>query len=108
MCRQRAAGRAGATMSARKAKRSAKKAAPTLTPEIVREIVGRRIDTERRRLQQAHAILICAVTAAMEDVEVDYSDVMRVVSDMIEAAVDQLDSVVLGRPKRNEVEEDAL
>lgn len=57
-----------------------------------------RIDAERRRLQRAQAILICATWAANHDVESDYGDVMAAVNDMIEEAVDALDSVNLDRP----------
>lgn len=56
-----------------------------------------RIDAQRRKLQQAHAILSVASFAASHDVEADYGDVMAVVAEMVEAAVHALDSVELAR-----------
>lgn len=56
-----------------------------------------RIETERRRLQKANAIMICAMWAARHDVEADYDDVFDAVIDMVDHAVDALDSVELYR-----------
>lgn len=61
-----------------------------------------RIDTQRRRLQKAQAILICAVHASIHDLEADYGDIMSVAVDLIDDAVNALDSVELYRDTPDE------
>ena len=61
-----------------------------------------RIDTQRRRLQKAQAILICAVHASIHDSEADYGDIMSVAVDLIDDAVNALDSVELYRDTPDE------
>lgn len=65
-----------------------------------------RIDTQRRRLQKAQAILICAVHASMYDLEADYGDIMSVVVDLIDDAVNALDSVELYRDAPDDAEDE--
>lgn len=57
-----------------------------------------RIETERRRLQKADAILACLVFAVNHDApSIDAADVAAIVSELISAAVDGLDIVKLQR-----------
>lgn len=65
-----------------------------------------RIDTQRRRLQKAQAILICAVHACIHDLEADYGDIMSVAVDLIDEAVNALDSVELYRDSGGDTEKD--
>lgn len=57
-----------------------------------------RIDAQRRRLQKAQAILVCAVHACIHDLEADYGDIMSVAVDLIDEAVNALDSLELVKP----------
>ncbi len=59
--------------------------------------VERRIETARRQLQRASAVLACLAVASDEDAEVDCSDVASVARKLIDSAVDDLDLVELMR-----------
>jgi hypothetical protein len=56
-----------------------------------------RIEAQRRKLQKAQAILVCAVHASNHDVEADYGDIMSAVVDMIDEVIAALDSIELAR-----------
>ena len=56
-----------------------------------------RVALERRRLQRASAILLCASFAATHDHEGDYGDVMHTVASMIDHVVNALDTVEMNR-----------
>jgi hypothetical protein len=67
----------------------------------VPEPIRRRIDRERRRLQQASAVLRCLVYAANHDApEIDCGDVARVALELIQRAIEALDVVKLGEKVR--------
>lgn len=56
-----------------------------------------RLEAQRRKLQKAQAILICAVHASIHDLAADYGDIMSVVVDMIDDVIVATDSVELYR-----------
>lgn len=55
------------------------------------------VGLERRRLQRASAVLVCAAYAATHDMEGDYGDVMSVVASIIDHVVNSLDTVQVNR-----------
>lgn len=57
--------------------------------------VVQKIEHERRRLQRVSAVLACLTTAAMYDEEIDAADVATVARELLDAAIDGLDSVEL-------------
>lgn len=58
----------------------------------------KKIEHQRGRLQKASSILLCAVLAAREGVDVDdVADAAGVARELIDAAVKALDSVALAR-----------
>lgn len=69
----------------------------------VSHLASDRIETERRRLRRASAVLACLVIAANEDTEdVDCGDVALVVRGLIDTAVAALDSVELERARNDD------
>lgn len=81
---------------AKSTKRGRRKAKPHVK-KVSAEIIRDRIEEERRRLQRARAILVAAQQSAMHGAECDYCDIMAVATDLIDAAVEALDSVALRR-----------
>jgi hypothetical protein len=77
-------------MTARKKKRPVRPAVPPLAEQ--------RIETERRRLQRAQEVLMVAIHASNHGAEFDAADLMSVVVDLIDVAVNALDSVQLAQP----------
>lgn len=59
--------------------------------------VHRKIELERRRLNQASAVLKCLNVAFNEDAEVDFGDVAIVAYTIIDSVIDELDIVTLER-----------
>jgi hypothetical protein len=72
---------------------------PILPPRPDPGLLESRIEAERRRLQQASAVLTCAVLAVDHGVDVEVlGDVISVGRDLVDAAIVALDSVSLARP----------
>jgi hypothetical protein len=68
--------------------------------------VAAKIDDERRRLQRAAVLLECVAVAYDAGRDVEFSDGMHVVREMIDAGVEALDSVELRRPPSKASEDD--
>lgn len=69
-----------------------KKMQKTATKE---SITDNRIEIERRRLQRARAVLECLSIAHDAGHDIDYSDVADVAHNLVDLAIDNLDSVKL-------------
>jgi hypothetical protein len=69
--------------------------------------VHRKIELERRRLNQASAVLKCLNVAFNEGAEVDFGDVAIVAYTIIDSVIDELDIVTLERVRAHGLDSDA-
>jgi hypothetical protein len=69
--------------------------------------VHRKIELERRRLNQASAVLKCLNVAFNEDAEVDFGDIAIVAYTIIDSVIDELDIVTLERVRAHGFDSEA-
>jgi hypothetical protein len=68
--------------------------APGLDPALVRS----RIESERRRLQKASAVLSCAILAVEREIDIEVlGDAIAAGRELVDAAIIALDSVSLSK-----------
>lgn len=73
---------------------------------VVPEWVEDRIETERRRLNQASSVLKCLTVAFNEDAEVDFGDIATTAYTIIDSVIDALDIVALKRSQASDGEDE--
>lgn len=64
---------------------------------VIPQWVEKKIELERRRLNQVSAVLKCLRVAFNEDEEVDFGDVAMIAYDIVDSVIAALDSVMLKR-----------
>lgn len=89
----------GRARKARNRRRRKGRPRPSRIPADIREV----IEIERSRLLRAYSVLGCLELAidyshGMEDVQLSWSDVAAVARELVDVAIDRLDSVSLEPP----------
>jgi hypothetical protein len=65
-------------------------------PAVKAAVITERVETERRKLQRASAVLLALVYSSERGLESEQAaDVVSVALDLVEQAIDALDSVTL-------------